>query len=171
MFRKTAVAPQLGEAGLTWSSTALWLHVFQRQPCWKLKTITAQRHRWPHKMHIILVGPLSLCFEPHLHPVMSPNCFDNCPCFYRMLGLSWFVIDAGPPEAAALIFRTPYLSYECFIQQTQEHEGMADSCVLITAVAFPFGFCLPIIHNRFVRSSKSSVACVEEQRNHMNTLD
>lgn len=148
--------------------------MFKRQPCWKLKTITAQRHRCPLKTHIILVGPL-----PHATPVMSPN----CQCFYRMplRGLSWFVIDASPPEVATLIFRTTYLSYECFIQQTkyelagweppQEHGGMVDSCMLITAVAFPFGFCLSIIHNHFVRSAKSSTICVEEQRNHMNTLD
>lgn len=49
------------------------------------------------------------------------------------------VTDAGLPKAVALIvFRTTYLSYECFIEETkyelvgleapQEHEGMANSC-------------------------------------------
>lgn len=66
-----------------------------------------------------MVGPLPLSYEPHATPVMSPNCFVKGQCFYRMLGLSWFVIDAGPPEVATLIFRTTYLSYEYFIQQTK----------------------------------------------------
>ena len=37
-----------------------------------------------------------------------------------MLGFSRLVIDAGRSEAAALIvFKTTYLSYECFIQETK----------------------------------------------------
>lgn len=37
-----------------------------------------------------------------------------------MLGFSRLVIDAGLSEAAALIvFKTTYLSYECFIQETK----------------------------------------------------
>lgn len=37
-----------------------------------------------------------------------------------MLGFSAFMIDAGLSEAAALIvFKTTYLCYECFIQETK----------------------------------------------------
>lgn len=57
---------------------------------------------------------------PHAAPAMSPNCFDKGPCFSLMLGFSRLVIDAGLSEAAALIvFKTTYLSYECFIQETK----------------------------------------------------
>lgn len=81
----------------------------------------------------------------HAAPEVSPNCFDKGACFYLMLGFSRLVIDAGLSEAAALIvFKTTYLSYECFIQETkyelagweppQEHWGTEDSCMLIMAL-------------------------------------
>lgn len=61
-----------------------------------------------------------------------------------MHGFSGLVINAGLSEAAALIvFKTTYLSYECFIQETkyepagwepsQEHRGTEDPCMLIMA--------------------------------------
>lgn len=56
---------------------------------------------------------------PNAVPEVSPNYFDKDACLY----LSNFfrpVIDAGLSEAAALIvFKTTYLSYECFIQETK----------------------------------------------------
>lgn len=78
--------------------------------------------------------------DPHTSPEVSPNCFNKGACFLLMLGFSRLVTDAGLSEAVALIvFRTTYLSYECFIKETkyelagqeppQEHGGMANSCI------------------------------------------
>lgn len=51
---------------------------------------------------------------------VSRNCFDKGACFYLMPNFFRPVIDAGLSEAAALIvFKTTYLSYECFIQETK----------------------------------------------------
>lgn len=59
--------------------------------------------------------------DPRAVPEVSPNCFDKGACFYLMLGLSRPVIDAGLSKAAAalIVFKTTYLSYECFIQETK----------------------------------------------------
>lgn len=78
--------------------------------------------------------------DPHTSPEVSPNCFNKGACFHLMLGFSRLVTDAGLSEAVALIvFRTIYLSYECFIKETkyepagqeppQEHGGMTNSCI------------------------------------------
>lgn len=104
--------------------------------------IIAQRQVAPGNANYVVSSSAEpLCPWP---PAMSPNCFDKGPCFSLMLGFSRLVIDAGLSEAAALIvFKTTYLSYECFIQETkyelagweppQEYRGMVDSCMLITA--------------------------------------
>lgn len=60
--------------------------------------------------------PLAL----HAVPESSPNGFDKGARFYLMLCFFWPVIDADSSKAAALIvFKTTYLSYECFIQETK----------------------------------------------------
>ena len=87
----------------------------------------------------------SLCaHDPTQSPKWAQITLTRAPVFYLMLGLSRPVIDAGPLEAAALtVFKTTYLSYECFIQDSkyelggweppQEHWGVEESCMLIMA--------------------------------------
>ncbi len=98
-------------------------------------------------MQMTLLAPVDptaepVCLWPPRRPKLSPNCFDKGVCFYLMLGFSGLLIDAGLSKAAALIvFKTTYLSYECFIQETkyelagweppQEQWGTEDSCMLI----------------------------------------
>lgn len=81
----------------------------------------------PENANDVVSSSGSHCGDPCVHdpsttPGVSPNCFDKDACFffYLMHGFSGLVINAGLSEAAALIvFKTTYLSYECFIQETK----------------------------------------------------
>lgn len=71
-------------------------------------------------MQMMLVAVEPVCLNPHVVPEVVPSFFDKGACFYLMLGFTRPVIDTGLFEAAALIvFKTTYLSYECFIQETK----------------------------------------------------
>lgn len=82
--------------------------------------------------------------DPDTIPEVSPNCFDKGTCFYLVLASTRPVINAGFFEVEALIvFKTTYLSYECFIQETkcehsewepQEDGGTENSCMVIMAL-------------------------------------
>lgn len=71
-------------------------------------------------MQMMFVAVKPVFPNPHVVLEVGPNFFDKGACFYLMLGFTRPMIDTGLFEAAALIvFKTTYLSYECFIQETK----------------------------------------------------